>query len=611
MLRLKLLQLAVAALALLALAPAPHRTGLRPPRSAERQQVRRISEIRAAVAAALAARPKDAADLPAQLRILQELAAHSGMDVARRVAGRLGVQLDGERVLVSIRVAPEREAALVGRLGELGVQATRASGTRPLRALVPVADLERVAAVEGVERLEAPRILVPSTLSEGVAATRAETWMTFEPPAGLPLDRPARVAIVDVGFAGYATLLGSELPATVDVQAFCDFPPQSVEHCDSFTQAQPWEHGTAVAEIVHDMAPEAELLLLAIDPAIENIQAALQYAGAHGADIVSTSIGTVFDNRDGTSPLCSTAADLRRSGIVWATAAGNSGDPCEHESYLWRSSGLSAGSPYGQFLGFPRNADPILNEFTLPAGHVHLLELSWNAWDAAPTDDLDLFYVCDLGAGYQLIAQSLAGQCGAPGSVPFEGVAVFNDGATDLPCAYAIAEYQPGLCVRPSDRRFDVTSLMFDDQTGEFTCPLLEERTAAYSIAHPADCPDTWSVGAVCALDGSFESYSGQGPTLDGRAKPEICAPDAVSTGTYGAALGCPGGTGPEGFAGTSASTPHVAGALALLVQRLGASFTPEQCRSILERRASGAANPVPDNRCGHGALCLAEDGCD
>jgi subtilisin family serine protease len=84
-----------------------------------------------------------------------------------------------------------------------------------------------------------------------------------------------------------------------------------------------------------------------------------------------------------------------------------------------------------------------------------------------------------------------------------------------------------------------------------------------------------------------------------------------VSTETYGAALDCPSGTLSPGFSGTSASAPHAAGALALLFQRTGASFTTEACREILERRAV----PLPgssssDARCGRGALCLRADGC-
>ncbi len=600
----------VLALAMILTLAGPALAG-RPSRRAERRAPRRVAELRAGIAQALAERPKEPGAVPAQLRVLQKLAARGGTELAQRFAGRLGVRFVGDRVIVTVRASVAAEDQVVLRLAELGAQASRSSRGAGLRTLVPLGEIDRVAGTPGVVRLELPRFLRPTVTSEGVATTGVQAWTAFDPPAGLPLDRPARVAIVDVGFVGHAALLGTELPPTVDLQTFCETPPVDPTHCDGFSGVEPFDHGTAVAEIVHDIAPEAELMLLAIDPVIANIQAALQYAADNGADIVSSSIGTPFDNRDGTSTLCESARSLREQGIVWATAAGNGGEPCEHETYPFRDSLVGAGDPYGSFLAFPDGSDPILNELVLPAGHLQVLELTWNAWDVDPPDDYDLFYYCDFGAGYELVEASIDVQCGEPGSAPFESVTVLNDGPTDLPCGYAIAQFDPTNCVRPADRRFETWSFVFDDSSGAFTCAPLEESTASYTIEHPGDCADTLAVGAVCAASGVRESYSSAGPTFAELRKPDLCAPDAVSTVTYSTSFGCPADDFP-GFAGTSASTPHVSGALALLLQRLGGSFSPEKCRQILESRAQDAdGDGVPDNLCGHGALCLTADGCD
>jgi len=62
----------------------------------------------------------------------------------------------------------------------------------------------------------------------------------------------------------------------------------------------------------------------------------------------------------------------------------------------------------------------------------------------------------------------------------------------------------------------------------------------------------------------------------------------------------------------SSAAAPHVAGALALLLQRIGGSFSPRQCSEILSRRAIDATGDEQrDNVCGSGRLCLSSDGCD
>jgi len=65
------------------------------------------------------------------------------------------------------------------------------------------------------------------------------------------------------------------------------------------------------------------------------------------------------------------------------------------------------------------------------------------------------------------------------------------------------------------------------------------------------------AVGAVGWIDCStLHSYSSRGPTNDGRIKPDFVGPACVSTHSY-LSVGYP-------FCGTSAATPHIAGAIAL-----------------------------------------------
>ena len=77
--------------------------------------------------------------------------------------------------------------------------------------------------------------------------------------------------------------------------------------------------------------------------------------------------------------------------------------------------------------------------------------------------------------------------------------------------------------------------------------------------------------GAVYPL----EQFSSQGPTVDGRVKPDIAAFDNVSSNL--ASL--------NPFCGTSASAPHVAGAAAL-VSGANSAMDAAQIQDFLERRA-------------------------
>jgi hypothetical protein len=118
---------------------------------------------------------------------------------------------------------------------------------------------------------------------------------------------------------------------------------------------------------------------------------------------------------------------------------------------------------------------------------------------------------------------------------------------------------------------------------------------AAGSLSIPGDNPDAITVGAVpWSSPDTIESFSSQGPTEDGRTKPDLVAPDRVSGATYG----------PSGFAGTSAASPHVAGAAAL-VKHAFAAYTPAQIKSFLEGRADPLGAPGKDNIYGSGRLNL------
>jgi subtilisin family serine protease len=105
-------------------------------------------------------------------------------------------------------------------------------------------------------------------------------------------------------------------------------------------------------------------------------------------------------------------------------------------------------------------------------------------------------------------------------------------------------------------------------------------------------------VGAVDAVGDFYHYYSSLGPTSDGRIKPDISAPSWVSTSdtTYGS-------RDVDGFAGTSAACPHVAGAIALLKGKT--PFTVFEIMDILYSRAIDMGDPGKDNKFGWGRLNL------
>jgi hypothetical protein len=129
------------------------------------------------------------------------------------------------------------------------------------------------------------------------------------------------------------------------------------------------------------------------------------------------------------------------------------------------------------------------------------------------------------------------------------------------------------------------TGLQYWQSAGSASAPASDTRS-----------PGALVVGAVDPANGTtIANYSSQGPTNDGRIKPDISAASCVLSVAYN----------PECFDGTSAATPVVAGAAALALGA-GVVTTPAQvrkwlmCRAVTDRGVAGA-----DNVYGIGELVL------
>ncbi len=148
---------------------------------------------------------------------------------------------------------------------------------------------------------------------------------------------------------------------------------------------------------------------------------------------------------------------------------------------------------------------------------------------------------------------------------------------------------------------------------------------APYDIGVPANVPASWygsSGHSSCMAVGStnqgnsYSSFSSRGPTQwmfspwyeysypPGLIKPDIAAPGG-SPGIKSCAYYNNSGY-ISGYTGTSMACPHVAGAIALMLEKDG-SLTPEEIDSIIETTALDLGSTGKDNYYGAGLLdCLA-----
>jgi len=493
-----------------------------------------------------------------------------GLEKAREYAERRRMDLEEDRVLVLVEAQASQAAEkggdpvpfIMGQIQFLGGRVETRYGVQ-VEAQVPVAGLLELAANPHVKFVRLP--LKPQPLavtSEGVSLTGANLWHDLEPyrtnSSGL------KVCILDLGFMGYASLLGVELPASVRTRSFRtdgDLSAGSV-------------HGTACAEIVHDMAPDAELYLVNFSTELQQRQA-VDWLISEGVDVISYSISwfNAGDGR-GTGPVCEPVKKASNNGILWAAAAGNYAQ--DHWEGTFNS---TDGDWYHNFFGIDEILDFYVPAYT-PVG-AFLNWDDWGYWNGTSYGGSDQDYDMELyywtGSYWMYVDGSYGWQSGT--QWPVEAIGYWYSGSATY---WGVVIYEWSATRNCKHELFIVGN-----------SSAIEYNVPEGSISVPADSPYIIAVGATDAVSDDYHSYSSRGPTGDGRIKPDFCAPSGVSTATYGT----------RNFYGTSTCGPHMAGGLALMKGMT--PYTWSQVLTILEERAVDKGAAGKDNIYGFGRLNL------
>jgi subtilisin family serine protease len=454
---------------------------------------------------------------------------------------------------VRVIVQTGKPAAVRAAVLEAGGRVERA-WRNLVQVTVPPTAVPTLSDLDAVDSVDTPARLVEYAVGgEEIEASLAAAWQ-----AKKFTGKGVKVAVIDAGFAGLADRQAAgDLPANVVTNDFCG------GHFGDATN-----HGSGVAEIVHEVAPDAQLFLICVSTVVD-LAAAESFAKSQGVHVINFSAGFYNAGRgDGSGPLPAIVADARAAGILWVNAAGN-----EAQTHWAGTFNDSNGDLIHEFA-----AGDIGNTFVFPNGSIVCGALKWDEWPAA-SSDFDLYLI--MSSTGEILGASFADQAGT--QPPTEEACFQNESGSDLAVAWVIVGYR--VTTAP---RFDL-----------FTDSPLQYQSPAGSIADPASAPAALAVGALCWQSRALEPYSSQGPTIDGRMKPELVGHDSVSGGTYGPFSSCP-----SAFAGTSASSPEVAGAAALVKQAFP-RFTPDQLQSFIVRAARDLGAPGADNATGAGEVQL------
>jgi subtilisin family serine protease len=360
-----------------------------------------------------------------------------------------------------------------------------------------------------------------------------------------------KVAVLDTGFAGYQEQLGKALPAQVRARSF---------RRDNNLEARDSRHGILCGEVVHAVAPGAELLLANWEPERpDQFLDAVRWAREQGARVLTCSlIMPTWSDGEGHGPVHTALAkmlgDGERTGEpLFFASAGNTAQ--RH----WGGCFQDGGDGLHQWTLDARG--PVRDNPVRPWGSDRVsVELYWQ------TGSFELT-VCDVTAD-RLVGRALG--AAADGSVPHAVVAFVPQEAHE----YVARVHQ----LQAGSGPFHLVGLGAN----------LGHARSRGSIPFPGDGAEVIAVGAVDGR-GQRWDYSSCGPKAD------LVKPDLVATVPF------PSSWRLRPFAGTSAAAPQAA-ALAALVWSRHPGWTARQVLDTLRQAALRATDSHPWET-GHGRI--------
>ncbi|MFZ0484482.1 MAG: S8 family serine peptidase, partial [Desulfobacterales bacterium] len=428
---------------------------------------------------------------------------NEGAGAQRMVAQDMNITShDSDKVAVYLMSSPGTSVD-EDALSNLGAQIIKRA-KNVIKAKVPIDLLTAVADnVEGVSFMKTPDKLIPvAVTSEGVSLTGADTYHN----AGYD-GSGVKVAVFDVGYIGLSNAISNnELPNNV-VKVDC-----TVQPCNSNNPSieNTSNHGTAVAEIIHDMTPGATLYLIKVSDDLD-LEDAKDFVINNGIRIINMSLvvpntnfydGECWSLSGFSNPVC-TADDAYANNILWVNSAGNEAQ--RHYEALFSdpdTDGWHNVSPSDETINISANAGDTIEVY-----------LTWDAWPTT-SQDYDL-YLYNSSDPLNPVASSTTTQSDTP---PIEKFS-YNVTSTDT---YYLSIYSNSA----TPYQFEVYSIYHN----------LSPAVASSSLLGPADAAGVMAVGAINYSNwttGPQASYSSQGPTNDGRPKPDIMGPDNVSSDVY------------------------------------------------------------------------------
>jgi hypothetical protein len=377
------------------------------------------------------------------------------------------------------------------------------------------------------------------------------------------------VGVIDATFDLDADINGQDLATyTGGVKAFYQSCQSNGAGCEQFNDFK--SHGTGVAELVLDRAPDSELYLTAVPKlSTQNFSGAVDYMINNDVDVVVASLGYWGAPYNGNGQVSQKVREAWDDGIIFVASAGNSAE--QH----WQ------GNPGSGVTDFDGDGKDLLNgqndfqgDFTL-----YISEDDWTTDTTAQWE----FRVVDKSSDTTIASETLNPTCDGVGENECEPWKVVS-GSVE-------SSEDPALIIEKVSSGQNISLEVFGRGVE------LEDPVKEGSLLAPATSTGVIAVGAYRTpqlnTNEPLEEFSSRGPTPDGRTGVDLIARNGQLTEAYES----PGGS--NRFFGTSAAAPEVAGVAALIHEK-DPGATPAEVEQALQETADGDG---VNTRVGHGKL--------
>ena len=467
---------------------------------------------------------------------------------------------------------------------------------RSLRARVPLGALESIAKLDAVQTIHDGAFAVAATQAQTVSRSR----VVSEGDGAHRSDEARETYAVDGTGISIAVVFDS-VSHLEALQELGELPPRVTILPGH--RGESGVAGTLALEVLHDVAPGADLYFASADARTARYAAAVRSLHEMGVDIIVDGVN-VFEEpafQHGTAALA--YREVAKKGTLLFISSGNEGNVDSGTAGTWEGDYRVGESvtvddvPDRAVHYF--DADTYANQLTAKSAHGAWLK--WSDPDHASSNDYDLFVVASNGV---VVARSTTLQSGV--QRPFERV--WNP---------VLSGYSLVVVKYSGDARY----LHLMAYRGRLT------HSTSGAVWGPNALPEAFSIGAVGITDSNGAStthFSSEnkiyGSNSDGPRRIFYDDEgDAITPGSFLAAGGrvidkpdfvgahnvSTAMPGRSRYPGTSAAAAHVAGIAALMLEAAGGpdNITRDEVEQALKDSAIDISSPGHDRNSGYGIV--------